>query len=194
MPVCPIPNFHNAPQAINCLMKLYWIESRIANSADVVWLWTHSCSKNPCQQRHSDTHTFPAQSGTSQKFKAHTQLILNPTACTSKDVWVQFVYKERWQASCVALSAKCVEAGEELGVRVLYLICTDYSHWYGASPRGLEGKQPRPEKTRQTLMLSVELWISTFLGDSCITWFMGSRSYVCSELFNLENCSFDGAL
>lgn len=96
--------------------------------------------------------------------------------------------------SCVSLSAEHRGCGKNLGARVVDLSRADYSRWHGDRPRGLGGKQPRPEKPRQALMPRVILWISTFLGDTRITWLMGSRSYVYrEELFNLKDCSFDGA-
>lgn len=198
MPASPRPCFHNPSQAINCIMKLYWIESRTANSADVVWLWKNSCSNNPSQNIYTqrNTHTFPAQNDSSQKFKASTELILNPTACTSKDVGMSksLFTKSIDRFPLVWCYQLMLRLGTDFGARVLYLSWADYSQLHGGKPRGLGGKQPRPEKTRQALMPSIALWINTFLGDTSITWHIGSRSHVCGEeLFNLEDCSFDGA-
>lgn len=77
--------------------------------------------------------------------------------------WPAFVYIELWQATtCVALSS--AQAGKNIGVWVLYLSWTDYSHWHGTLPRGLWGKQPRPVKSRQAVMLTAKLWIMHFPG------------------------------
>lgn len=158
MPASPRPCFHNPSQAINCIMKLYWIESRTANSADIQII--NSCSNNPSQPGMSKS-------------------LFTKSIDRFPLVW------------CYQLMLRL---GTDFGARVLYLSWADYSQLHGGKPRGLGGKQPRPEKTRQALMPSIALWINTFLGDTSITWHIGSRSHVCGEeLFNLEDCSFDGA-
>lgn len=75
----------------------------------------------------------------------------------------------------------CLGWGKILGAWVLYLSRADYSQWHGALPRGLRGKQPRPEKPDKPSCPVSNSGLSTFLGDPCITWLMGSRCYVCRE-------------
>lgn len=156
-------------EAINCVMKLYWIESRTANSAEVVLTLTPLLFKEGIKlQTHRQAHicTFLAQRGWSQKFKMPAELILSPSACTSKDVWVSGICLQRALTGvllCGTISW-VFRLGKNLGAWVLYLSRADYSQWHGALPRGLGGKQPRPEKTRQALMPSVELWIKHFPG------------------------------
>ncbi len=57
------------------------------NSKRTVVQRTHPHTDTHAGQ-HTRTHTFPAQRGSSQKFKAPAESILSPTACTSKDVRV----------------------------------------------------------------------------------------------------------
>lgn len=85
-------------EPINGLMKLYWIESRLANSTDAV------STRNPLlfpdgikiwtTRAGAHAHLLP-WTGWSQKFKTPAGLILSPSACTSKDVWVSSICLQR---------------------------------------------------------------------------------------------------
>lgn len=109
IPACPVACFHNTLQAVKCLMKVHQIESSTPRRADVVGLWTHSCSNGPPQH----THTVPVQKSSSQKFKVSTELPVSLPGLYIKEIWMRVVCLQdaltlvwRYQLS--------VEAGERL--------------------------------------------------------------------------------
>lgn len=87
----------------------------------------------------------------SQKFKVSTELTVSLPSLYIQQVWMRVVCLQEALTGpllCGDISW-VLRLGKDSGERVLYLIPPDYSYWHGGWPRGLGGKQPRPDRTRQ---------------------------------------------